>query len=221
MPLKLYDTRELVPEALRATAIETKDSKFAVEEVDPTLGEAGKRALEAERERADTAEKARKAAEKKAADLEREKEARAKGISEEELTKIREAEALARKPIEAERDAALVENRKLKLTDRVQALALKHGVMADRLDDAMLVIEKRTDLGDAGGIVYKDKDGKVTADDAPTFFTKLKAEKGWFFAGSGASGSSATGSHGSGGDATPDEKAKIAADKRAQVIGAF
>jgi hypothetical protein len=67
MPIKLYDTRDAIPEAQRAAAIETKDGKFAAEEpTDPGLSDAGKRALDAERERANEAEKARKAAEKKA-----------------------------------------------------------------------------------------------------------------------------------------------------------
>lgn len=199
MPLKLYDTREAVPETSRATALETKDGKFAIVEEDEALRDSGRAALQAERERADAAEKARKIAEKKAADLEREKDARAKGISDEELQKIRDAEAAARKPIEEERDRLANENRKLKLTDRVQALALKYGVMADRIEDAMLNLDRRTDLTDTGGIVVKDKTGALTTETIDDFLkTTFKKERPWLYAGSGASGSGAEGSNSAG-----------------------
>src|SRR4051812_9902119 len=102
MALKFYDTRDAVPEAQREAAIETKDGKFAVEEVDPALGEAGRQALQRERTAREEADRLRKAAEKKAADLEREQQARAAGISEAELQRIRDTEALARRPLEDE-----------------------------------------------------------------------------------------------------------------------
>lgn len=199
MPLKKYPSQTDVPEAQRATAIELKSGEWAVEEVDPALGDAGKKALDEERERAATADKARKAAEKELADLKRTVDARAKGISDEELQKIRDAEAAARKPIEEERDRLATENRKLKLTDRVQALALKYGVMSDRIEDAMLNLDRRTDLTDAGGIVVKDKTGTLTTETIDDFLkTTFKRERPWLYAGSGASGSGAEGSSGSG-----------------------
>lgn len=195
--LKLYDSLDAVPEALRATAVETKDGKLAVSEDDPALGDAGKAALEAERTARTAAEKARKDAEKERDELKRSAEARAKGVTEEELQRIRDAEAAARRPIEEERDRLAAENKKLKLTDRVQALALKHGVMADRIEDAMKLLDGRTDLGDADGIVVLDKAGKVTAEPIDDFLSKtFKKEKPWLYAGSGATGGGSSGSEG-------------------------
>jgi hypothetical protein len=223
MPLKIYDTKEAVPEAQRAAALETKDGKFAVVEETDELGEKGKAALQAERDRADAAEKARKLAEKKADDLEREREARAKGISEEDLQRIRDDEAKARKPIEDENAALKAENRKLKLTDRVKALYLKHGGMPDRVEDAMLVLERRTDLGDKDGIVVLGEDGKPTAESIDEFLSKtFKAAKPWLYEGTGASGSGSLGSEGHrSGPPDPDVKGKTVAAKREMVAGAL
>lgn len=196
--LKTYDTKEAVPAELQATAIETKDGKFVVEEADPALGDKGKKALDDERKARKDADDRAKAAEKERDDLKRENEARRSGATEEELKKIRDAEAAARKPIEdalaeetRKREAAEQENTKLKLTDRVQKLALDNGVMADRIEDAMLSLKDRTRLGDKDGIIFKDKAGTDTTDTPAQFFPKFKAEKPWLFAGSGSSGGGA------------------------------
>lgn len=220
MPIKTYDSQEAVPEAHRASAIETKDGKFIVDEPDPTLGEKGERALEAAKAAQREEEKRRKAAEKERDDLKRAAEAREKGISEEALAEIRRKEEAARKPIEDERDQLAAENRKLKLTDRVQALFLKYEGMPDRVEDAMDQLAKRTDLGDAGGIVYKDKAGTITADSEEAFFKKFKTEKPWLFKGTGASGSGASGSSGSADDVPSASEATKEA-KRREVAGAF
>jgi hypothetical protein len=199
MPIKLFDTQEAVPEAQRASAIKTADGKWAAEEIDTALGEKGEKALEAAKEKAKVEEKARKKAEEELAALKRTQEAKDKGISEEDLEKIRLAEAAARKPIEEERDRLAAENRKLKLTDQVKVLWLKHGGFGEREEDAMDQLAKRSDLGDAGGIVWKDKDGKVTTMTPEQFFAAHKAEKPWLYRGDGASGSGAESSAGAGG----------------------
>lgn len=62
----------------------------------------------------------------------------------------------------------------------------------------MKALAERTDLGDKDGIVFKDKEGNVTTDDAAAFFAKHKKEKPWFYAGSGASGSGGSGGSGNG-----------------------
>lgn len=218
MALKLYDTKDAVPESQRTAAVETKDGKFAVSEDDPALGEAGKRAIQEEREARQREERARKTAEKDLDDLKREQKARAAGISEEELQKIRADEALARKPIEDELAQTKAENRKLKLTDRVQALALKYGVMPDRIEDAMLLLDKRTDLTDKDGIAVKDREGKVTTETVDEFLkTTFKKEKPWLYAGSGASGSGASGSSGTG-DPEPPKPDPAKADARNREI---
>lgn len=222
--IKKYPKIEDVPEAQRATAIELKDGTFAVDEpADPALGDAGKRALEAERTRAAEAEKKQREAEERAATLAREKEALSKGVTEAQLEEIRQKEALARKPIEEERDRAIAENRKLKLTDRVRALYLDPkvgGGMVDRVEDAMDQLEKRTQLGDKDGIVFKDKDGKVTADDAAAFFKAFKTEKPWLFAGPGGSGAGGGTSNGTEEPSTEKTQARTA-ELRSMVAGAL
>ncbi len=165
-------------------------------------------------------ERKRREAEGKFAELTRTVEAKEKGISEEELTRIRDAEAATRKPIEDERDRLQKENRKLKLTDRLRALALSAGVMVDRIDDAMVLIDARAELGDADGIVFKDATLKVSAMDSTAFFAALKIEKPWLFEFSG------TGGSGSGGSTTTrttttTPTAQIDVKQRAAVMGSF
>lgn len=222
MPLKLYDNSEAVPEALRASAIETKDGKFAVDEpVDPELGDAGKRALDNMKAAKKEEERLRKAAEAELAELKLKADAAARGITEDQLQKIREAEAAKIKPLEEERDQLRTEVRKLKLTDRVQALALRHGVLSARIEDAMLTLERRTDLTDDGvDIVVKDKAGNITTEKVDDFLSKtFKAEKPWLYAGTNASGSGAAGG-GSGDDiTTPDPE--VLANKVREIAGAF
>lgn len=222
MPIKQADTKELVPEALRDAAIEGKDGKWHYEETDPALTDAGKRALQEERDARKAEEKRRKDVERERDELKRTAEAKAAGISEAELTRMREAEAAARKPIEDELTATKAENRKLKLTDRVQALALKHGVMQDRIKQAMRILDERTDLTDTGGIVVKDEEGKVTTETIDDFLSKtFKKESPWFYKGTGSSGSGAAGSEGGGEEPKPKPKDEQVAQKRAQVAGSF
>lgn len=200
MPIKIYDTKDAVPEAQRATAIETKDGKWAVEE---ELGDGGKKAIDAMKRERDDAEKARKAAEKERDELKLKADAAAKGITEAELQKIREDEAKKLKPIEEERDRVKAENRKLKLDDRVRALGLKYGWMPDRVEKAMRDLQGRVDLTeDEKSIVVKDAAGNLTTEPIDDFLQKTyKKEAPFFYAGSGGAGS---GSEGSGGGAGED-----------------
>ena len=224
MPLKFYATQAEVPEETRESSIALADGRFAVlEEPAPAeLGADGKAALEAERTARRAAEKAKRDAEAERDRLKREHDARARGVTEEELQRIRDDEALARKPIEEERDRLAQENRRLKHTDRVRALALKHGVMADRIDDAMLSLEGRTDLDENGGIVVKGKDGKATAESIDDFLLKtFKAEKPWYYKGTGASGSGSAGSDGGGGNPPPPAAPERDQQRRAAVIAGF
>ena len=220
MPLPIYDTQDAVPDDVRDDYVE-HEGKWQPKAVVELAVEKRKRAtlLNEKRE----AERLQKEAQDKLDAAERAAEAARKGISEDELQKIRDAEAAARRPIEEERDRLKAENRKLKLTDRVQSLALKHGVMPDRIEDAMLALERRTDLGDNDGIVVKDKDGNLTAETIDSFLSKtFKAEKPWLYAGSGASGSGADGSRGSGGPpAPPKPDDTVRGEKRSQVATAF
>jgi hypothetical protein len=196
MPLPIYDAQDAIPEDSRDDYVE-HEGKWHPKVVVELAAEKKKKAALLNEKKEE--ERLRKEAEQKLADAQRAAEARDKGISEEELKRIRETEAAARRPIEEERDRLAAENRQLKLTDRVQALYLANGGMSDRVEDAMDQLSKRTDIGDAGGIVFKDKDGNVTAEDAKAFFEKFATEKPWLFEGTGSSGSGASGSGGSGG----------------------
>lgn len=218
MPLPTFKTADEVPEAFRGE-YEERDGEWRPKAEAALQGEAEKRAQLLNEKKEE--ERRRIAAEKALDDLKRSEDRKKKGISEEDLQRIRDEEAAARKPIEEERDRLAAENRKLKLTDKVQVLALKHGIMEDRIEDAMLVLDRRADLGDEGGVVFKDKEGKVTADSPEAFFEKFKAEKPWLFRGSGASGSGARGSDGSGEDPSPSRKTEPAEHHQQAVRGAF
>jgi hypothetical protein len=223
MALKTVDKRDDVPEPLRESAVETKDGRFVYEEAsDPALGDKGEKALEAMKQRARDAEKARQTAEAELERLRLDADARANNISEEKLREIREKADKTYEPIKQRAAELETENRKLKLTDRVRALWLKHRGHPEREEDAMAALDKRTDLGDQGGIVYKDKDGTITADNAEAFFAKFKAEKPWFFLGSGSSGSNARGSDGTEGDEPPPRTTDaIREQKRREIAGSL
>ena len=154
----------------------------------------------------------------------------AKDISEEAYKKLQDE--FARKleeevnPLRQERDTLKAENTKIKKTDRVQKMWLDAGGMPDRLEDAMLSLDRRTGLTEDGNtITVLDKDGKLTTTKIEDFVkVDFKKEKPWLYAGSGARGSGAGGSSGAGGaaDEAPEgEPERIAAKKRAQVSGAF
>jgi hypothetical protein len=219
MPLKIYDAQDAVPEDERDEYVE-HEGKWHPKAVIELASERTKRAqLLSEKKEAD---RLRKEAEAESERLKKAKDATDKGVSEEALQKIRNDEAEARKPIEKERDRLLAENLKLKRDDKVRALYLNHDGMSDRVEDAMDQLLKRTELGDADGIVFKDEKGQVTADDAATFFKKFRTAKPWLFKGSGASGSGAEGSNGSGGGGGGTITPKEALDqKRSELQGAL
>jgi hypothetical protein len=221
MPLPTFKTLEEIPEAFRPEYEQVENEwRPKAQRTDDDVQKT-KAALANEREQRKAEETARKAAEKERDDLKRARDAAAKGISEEELQKIRDDEARARKPIEDERDRLAAENLKLKRDDKVQKLYLDNGGMSDRVEDAMDQLLKRTELGDADGIVFKDEKGQVTADDAETFFKKFRTAKPWLFKGSGASGSGAEGSNGSGGGGGGTSAKEALEQKRQELQGAL
>jgi hypothetical protein len=219
MPLPVFDTQDAVPDAFRSE-YEERDGKWHPKVPDVTKLNS---ALQSERDRAAEQERLRKAAERERDDLKRAEKAKAAGISDEELQKLRDDEAKARKPLEEKIAAQEKRIRQLTLTDRVKALALAAGVMPDRIKQAMKILDERTDLTDADGIVVKDEDGKVTTETIDDFLAKtFKKESPWFYAGSGASGSGASGSNGSGGGTTDTTtQAQALERKRAAMPGAI
>lgn len=195
--LKTYDTQDAIPEALRSKALELKDGKFAVDEPeDPSLGDAGKRALDAMKEERRKERVRAEAAEKERDELKAAAEAAAKGISKEALEEIRQKEAAARKPLEDENATLKAKLRQTLRTDRLEAKLLKAGVMPDRVKKALKDLDDRVDLTEEGDdFVVKDANGKVTAETIDDFLSKTyKAESPFFYSGSGASGSGAEGS---------------------------
>lgn len=223
MPIKLYDKLEDVPDALRDSAVETKDGKFAAEDRD----EIGvlRTTLEKERSRANDAEKAQRTLEAQRSQLQAERDARARGATEDEIEKRRAEIDAAVKPLQeqiAERDAKL---RQVLHIDRVRALALSAGILADRIEDAMLILERRTDLtSDGKGLVAKDKDGTVIATRIEDFLARdFKQEKPWLYAGTGTNGSGAraNGSPPSAADRKARTEEQVAAEKRAVVSSAI
>lgn len=219
MALPVFDTEEQIPEPFRPEYVKGEDGKWR-SKVDEELEVEKRKRAELLNEKKDE-ERKRKDAEQKLADAQRIAEAKAKGVSEEELERIRTDLAAKYAPVETEVATLRAENRKLKLTDRVKALALAHGVMADRIDDAMLVIEPRTDLGDANGIVWKNEKGEVTAWTPEQFFADLKKAKPWLFAFEGKPGGGSQGSAGRGSDAAPDADQQRRARHRSSVAASF
>lgn len=221
MAFPVFDKKEDIPKGFEED-YEEKEGKFHPKVPDVTKQQS---ALEAERTRAETEKTARIKAENDLTALRRKQAAADNNISDEQLEKLRNEDEEKRKPLEEKVAKLEGELTKVKKTDRVQSLALKHGIMQDRIEDAMLILEKRTGLTEGGEtITVLDKDGKLTTTSIEVFLkTDFKKEKPWLYAGSGASGSGATGSTG-GGDSeeeTPAIKEKNLAAKRAVVAGAF
>lgn len=212
MPFAIYDAQDAVPDDLR-DVYEEKEGKWHAKVPDVTALTSG---IEKERQRAEAEEKARKKAERDLADLRRKETAVQHGISDEQLQKLRDEDEAKRKPIEEERDRLRAENRKLKLTDRVQKMALDAGVMPERIEDAMMSLERRTELTDGDNIIVNDKAGHATTEKIEDFLAKtFKAEKPWLYQGSGG-GSGGSGAGGSGGGSGSGEGKTLSVQELAE-----
>jgi hypothetical protein len=218
MPLKVYDTEDAIPQDEREDYAEDGGKWRHKVEIE-AAAEKRKRAqlLTEKRKRSGCARKQ----ETRLAEAERAPRRRG-GRQRDGSRRSADAEAAARKPIEDENATLKAENRKLKLTDRVQgALPRQRAGCRTGSEQAMKASTERTDLGDKDGIVLKDEDGNVTTDDDRGLSSRRhKKEKPWFYAGSGASGSGASGSNGTGGGTdtppAPAAGAGIAARCRAR-----
>lgn len=221
MALPVFKTEAEVPDSMKPFYAAKEDGTWHVKPEEVPDVTALQTSLNSERTLRETEEKARKDAEKKLVDLRKKQEAKDKGVPEEELERIRKEEEAGRKPLIDENAVLKTENRKLKLSDRVLKLFLEAGGMPERQEDAMMHLERRTDLGDKDGIVVKDKAGNVTAEKIEDFLTKtFKTEKPWLYTGSGAGGGGATGTTASG-EPIPAANPEAQAAKQRAVHGAF
>lgn len=221
MPLPVFKTAEEVPEAFRSeyeqVGDEWRPKATSNDDLDKT-----KTALEREREKARAEEKARKAAEKERDELRRAKEAEDNNVGAETLKRWQKERDDAEKAHEEEVSAWKKKFEKVSLTDRVRAMALEKGIMADRIKKAMKDLDGRIKLADDGETmqVY-DEDGKLTNESAEDFLSKTyKKEAPMFYAGSNASGSGAEGSNGSGGGTLVSPKDSLE-QKRSELQGAL
>lgn len=221
MAFPVFEKKEDIPKGFEED-YEEKEGKWQAKVPDVTKQQS---ALDTERTNAENERKRANKAEKDLADLKRKQAAADNNISDEQLDKLRKEDEDKRKPLEEKVTKLEGELTKVKKTDRVQSLALKHGIMQDRIEDAMLILEKRTGLTEGGEtITVLDKDGKLTTTSIDVFLkTDFKKEKPWLYAGSGASGSGATGSSGGGDndDQRPAPDKKQLDQKRATVAAAF
>jgi len=81
---------------------------------------------------------------------------------------------------------------KFKLTDKVRAAALSAGVLAEDIDDVLMITQRRFRLGDKDQIVVLDRDGDESSATLEKFFgEEFKSQKPKFYGASGAGGSGA------------------------------
>jgi hypothetical protein len=199
MALKVFDTKDAVPESLRETAIETKDGKFAIseeEDVTPL-----RTTLEKERKRANDEEKARKAAETARLELERRLEGQQVGLTEAQQKEYRdkvkadlEQEYKPLKDIEVEHKAL----KRLTLLDnpvKETMLSEKVGVRGERQAALWTLIKDRFDLTADGKPMVKDHPGLSVEQ---YLASEVKKEYPEFYKGTQAAGGGAGGSSGDG-----------------------
>lgn len=190
MPLPIFDAETDIPEAFRPE-YELRDGKWHPKVAAELELERGKRTTLLDEKKKE--EDRRKLAEDAAAEARRLLDAKNAGVPEAELARLRAEDETKRQadlvPLSTENATLKAENRRLKLTDKVRTFALGAGVMGERIDDAMLFLDGRADLGDKDGIVWKDKDGNVTTQTAEQFFAAFKTEKPYLFEFEGGSGS--------------------------------
>lgn len=223
MPMPVFDTEADVPEAFRPEYAAGADGKWKSKaEIELEVQREKHATLLDERRKE---EQRRKDAEAAAAEAKRLLDAKNAGVPEAELQRLRDEDAAKRAaeltPLSTENAALKEENRKLKLDDRVQKIALDNGVLPDRIKLAMKELKEFADLGDEGGIVWKDASGKVSTQTDAQFFEWFEKEYALFFEFKGGSGG---GTGGSSRGRTPPPaapKSQVQAKKRQQVLGAL
>lgn len=187
MSLKLFDTKDAIPEAQRDAAIETKDGKWAVADVEDVSGL--KSALERQKD------EARKAKDR-AKELEDKLKAKESGLSDEELAKRRAEIDEKVAPVQEKLDAAETELRKLRLDSRIKSMLGEAGANPKRLDALLTLTLDRFDLNESGSPIVKDK---PTEDLKKYIGEKIAAEYPELFLSKQKGSTRADGSNGTGG----------------------
>lgn len=224
MPLKTFDSLDAIPDAQRSAAIETKAGKFILEEPGDAeaLKDEGRRAVQAERNKAKTEKERADALQAEIDRLKTDSEAAQAGISAQKLQEIRDREL---KPLQDE-------NRTLKervdslehtinFTKSVEDLARKSNVMVEdegRFEDFMSTVQRRTRKApDGKSYIVLDRAGNETTQTLDELISKtLPAEKSHLYKSGTGSGSGAGqgGGGASGYDPVAEGKRMAAAEKR-------
>lgn len=186
MPLKAFDTRDAVPEAHRANAIETKDGKFVISEEEDTTGL--KNSLKAAREERATAERKAKELESRISTLEESIEAGKAGISGDKLTEIQRKAEEKFQPQLTELEERRKELRELRLDGAVKSLLGK--AKAVDVDAAFKVVGDQFDLTTDGKLIVK---ADPTADVEKYITGTVVTKHGFLFKGTEADGGGAAG----------------------------
>lgn len=189
MAFPKFKTAAEVPEAFRAAYHEVAGEWIALE--DDGLGAKGKAALERERENAEKAERRAKAAEDKARAAEETAAALKAGLTDEDAKRFREDTTKAiRAEFQAQLDTLSSENLSMKLDHKVKAMALKAGVLPERLDDFWALNGAAFQLDSKGEPEVRDGKGKAV----PEYITgDLKKARPYLYGGTKADGGGAGG----------------------------
>lgn len=213
MPVQTFDTQDDIPEEHRASALETKDGKFAVFIEPDTSGLTS--ALEKERAARKQEEKARKEAAKRLADLELEAKAREGGLTADKLKEIREQVAAEYEPFRQQAEAYKAKVRELTLNDRVKAMFAKAEFVD--ADAAWKLFGDQFDLTEDGSQpVVKGKEG-VSLD---AHIAQLATAYPYLVKGTQASGGGASGNRAGQAAGGSENPLTWSSDKRAAFIAA-
>lgn len=125
----------------------------------------------------------------------------ADGTSEEELERLQEKWRKAKEkelaPLNEKLTALEIENKKLKLDDKVKAGAIAGGINPRFLEDALTVAAKRFALGEGDKILILDTDGDPTDQTLEKFWTEtFKEERPIYYPAQNQGGSGAGGTLG-------------------------
>lgn len=197
-----FKTQEEIPEAFRDFYEQKGDEWVAKLPDEGALREEGRRAIEAERAERKKAEDRAKDLDRRVKDLEAKVEAAKVGVDDEDpevkkwkdgvYKEIRDEVAAELAEIEKRAETAEGKARSLLLDSRVKALALKNGVLPERVDDWWALNSGRFDLDDSEEPIVKDGKGKAIKE---YISGDLKKERPYLYEGTKGGGGGAGGDH--------------------------